>query len=269
MKKKADFSSHSPGSALLESGNGQKGERLQFWSVSEWSGNNGQSNWVFAWSDLMMVLFVLFSVLFVYTLNHPQIKHVFHEIAYEGEVKNSFGEEGQTAYRVAGGKTISDPRIRSIYHRVSKVFSSFSRESISIGYTQASHVTMRLKNKKLFRPGKSELVPQAQPLLKKVSSVLEMISNEVQIVGHVAPQMESVSDTSSMWGLSAERSGKVAEYFIENGFRAERFKILAVANTEPLVPADGDHSKQINNRLEIRIMAPSFPSSEEASERGV
>ncbi|MFO7816539.1 MAG: OmpA family protein [Desulfovibrionales bacterium] len=235
---------------------------LDCWNVPGQRDYPVQAKWVLPWSDLMMVLFVLFCVLFVYSLNNPQILHKYHEIFYSRDSGHTFGEKGKSIYMADFSDPVPSSSMRALYARINRTFSSFSEERVDIGYTQSSHVTLRIKNKHLFASGKSQLLPESSEILEKLSTVLSMVKNDVQVVGHVDPELDNLVQTSNKWRLSAERAGMVVEYFTDRqGFKPGRFTVLALANTGPITPGKGKRAREINNRIEIRVMAPPIAAS--------
>lgn len=212
----------------------------------------GQSTWAPAWSDLMMVLFVLFCVLFVYALNHQQARDAFRTISPAMDSTDSFGDTGQPVYR-AEVRAFSSPTMRSLQARIASLLSAFPKDRVCVGQSRSSHVSVRVKNAFLFTPGRSDLASGSSLLLNKMASFLRTYSNDVHVVGHVDQPPEG----TNAWQLSAERAGKIVARFVGHyGFSPERFTVQAYGSSDPLVPGREAEDLEANNRLEIRIMAP-------------
>ena len=75
----------------------QGSSALQDFGLSDPGGEPASNTWALAWSDLMMVLFVLFCVLFVYALNHQQTR--YETTSFSLDSTQSFGDKGEPAYR--------------------------------------------------------------------------------------------------------------------------------------------------------------------------
>lgn len=247
---------HSMQGAAGWGGQASTGDVFPDWGISDPGGDQAQNTWALAWSDLMMVLFVLFCVLFVYALNHQKTRHEYQRVAFAQESTHRFGDRGRPTYRARAEK-IPSTSLQSIYAHVADAFSSLPGDHYSIGYSNVNHVTVRVKNKVLFEPGQSTLKSGHRALLDRMAAILGMVGNEVQVVGHVDPGAEQLVHGHNMWQLSAERAGHVVGYFVEeHGFSPERFSVQAFGDTEPLVPGLNARDKDINNRVEIRILVP-------------
>ena len=233
---------------------------LQDFGLLDPGGEPAPNTWALAWSDLMMVLFVLFCVLFVYALNHQKTKVEYQKVSFAQPSTQRFGDRGTPTFRDTVGQSRSTS-MQSLYARIAEVFSTLPKDQFSIGYSSSNHVTVRLKNKVLFEPGQSRLKPGHEPFLDRMASILGMVGNEVQVVGHVDPGPDRLSGSANVWQISAERAGSVVGYFVEeHGFGPERFSVQAFGNTEPLVPGLRARDREVNNRVEIRVMAPELGS---------
>ncbi len=224
-------------------------------SLADSGSDPGHHKWALAWSDLMMVLFVLFCVLFVYALNHQKTKYEYRTLSPAQESTDRFGDSGRPVYK-AKAESFPSPSMKALHTSISEAFAAFPANRVSIGYASSSHVTVRVKNSYLFEPQQSSLVSGSALLLDKMASILRKYSNEVQVVGHVDPEPRSRSGTNA-WQLSAERAARIVEHFVSRfGFSPERFTALALGSTDPLLPGREAADLEANNRLEIRIMAP-------------
>ena len=247
---------HSMQGAAGWGGQASTGDVFPDWGISDPGGDQAQNTWALAWSDLMMVLFVLFCVLFVYALNHQKTRHEYQKVSSSQESRHRFGDRGAPTYRARADKPLTTS-MQSLYAHVAEIFSSLPKDHYSIGYSSSNHVTVRVKNKVLFEPGQSSLKSGHRSLLDTMSAILGMVGNEVQVVGHVDPGAEQLVHGHNMWQLSAERAGHVVSYFVEeHGFSPERFSVQAFGNTDPRVPGLTSADREMNNRVEIRIMAP-------------
>ena len=151
-----------------------------------------------------------------------------------------------------------DSSMNSLYSRISSEFSALSTEKVSVEHTQGQHVVLRLKSEYLFEHGSSRLRDNLM-VLEKISSILNMVKNEVQIRGHAYP--EPSVPNSNAWKLSAQRAGRIAEYFVEGqNIAPERFSILALADTSPISPGKDMRAKDENSRIEVRILGPTVSS---------
>lgn len=254
MTSQFNSSRHSIQTASCWGDGHQAGPALQEWGLPDM--DEGQTGWALAWSDLMMVLFVLFCVLFVYALNNQQTRVEFQTASYALDSAHGFGDRGSPFYRAKVDQSGSTS-MESLYAHIAEAFSALPDDRVSIGYARANHVTVRLQNKALFEPGRSTLAPGSAAILDRMARVLGMVGNDVQVAGHVNTRVEKLSRGQNVWQLSAERAGNVVGYFVrQHGFSPERFVVQAFGNTAPLVPGLNTRNQAANNRVEIRVMAP-------------
>jgi len=256
MANQINSSRHSIQTASCWGDPHQASPTLQEWDLPDM--DEGQAGWAMAWSDLMMVLFVLFCVLFVYALNNQQTRYAYRTASFGLDSAHRFGERGSPFYRAKVDQS-GATSMESLYAHIAEAFSALPNDHVSIGYSRANHVTVRMQNKVLFEPGQSSLAPGSGEILDRMARVLGMVSNDVQVAGHVNTRVEKLSRGKNVWQLSAERAGNVVGYFVrQHGFSPERFVVQAFGNTEPLVPSLNAQNQSANNRVEIRVMAPNL-----------
>jgi chemotaxis protein MotB len=229
---------------------------LGLWATPESGDKSGRNSWVLAWSDLMMVLFVLFCVLFIYSLNHRDVVHKYHGVAFARDAGYAVGKKGEPLSGTEAGPPAGSS-MHSLFSRLDKEFSSFSAEKVRVGFTRGNQIVLRLRNKYLFEPGSSNLSKDL-PVLEKISTVLKIFKNEVQVRGHAYSHPSGSGDA---WELSAQRAGRIARYFTERqNIAPERFSILALADTNPITPGKDSRAREENSRIEIRILEPTVSS---------
>lgn len=229
---------------------------LGLWAIPEPGDKSGRNSWVLAWSDLMMVLFVLFCVLFIYSLKHSEVVHKYHGVAFARDAGYAVGKKGEPLSGTEAGPPAGSS-MHSLFSRLDKEFSSFSAKKVMVGFARGNQIVLRLRNKYLFEPGSSKLSKDL-PVLEKISSVLKIFKNEVQIRGHAYSRS---SGSGGVWELSAQRAGSIVKYFTERqNIAPERFSILALADTNPITPGKDNRARDENSRIEIRILGPTVSS---------
>lgn len=219
----------------------------------------GVPQWVMTFGDLMSLLLVFFVLIVSFS-------EIIEEERYEAtveQIQESFGFKG------GGGRlpTDTDPRLTFLdlqenlqrqQHRhpdraetdhpgmdghereVTKV-----REGMQ--YTIGGQI--------MFEPASADLTEEARRQLRRLVERQERIrgtNNLLELHGHAA-SMELAGDRAhafdDLWSLSHARARAVFEYLTQEiGLKPERFRLIANADREPLLPRDYDVTQQAANR---------------------
>jgi outer membrane protein OmpA-like peptidoglycan-associated protein len=103
-----------------------------------------------------------------------------------------------------------------------------------------------------FATGQSEILPTSFEQLEKLVNYLkENPTIEIQIEGHT----DTVGDASLNKKLSLDRAFRVREYLISKGIAGTRLKFIGKGDTEPLVSNDTEENRQMNRRVEFKIIS--------------
>ena len=215
----------------------------------------GNNSWSAPWSDLMMVMFVLFTVLFVYAINNPEIKKVFEQVTYGGSNRLSYQSQ-------AGGLPSShildinrsNRELTALFQKLQSKINTFSTQSVSLHMQKGQAVIIRLHGPHIFSSGQASLNPGAVPILLGIADILEMKRDTIQVIGHT--QKTEQNKMPANWKLSSRRASNVANFLIqEAGLKADRFTVIAQAAHKPLVPDLNNQKGTLNRRVDIRIQS--------------
>ncbi|MGE4505261.1 MAG: flagellar motor protein MotB [Desulfovibrionaceae bacterium] len=196
--------------------------------------------WAVPWSDLMMVMFVLFVVLYVYASTHKDVMLVFTDRpAPLGAPELPSALDGAIAGLLArhGG---DDPEV---------IYKS-GPSGVSI-LQEGDDVRVTLRGDDFFAQGSTALAPGAAGYLLEVAQLLRMSHGDVRVVGY--------SDASEPGGVdgfafTARRAGSVAAWFIENaGIDPGRFSVVGRGDNAPEVPTTASNHENVNRRVDIVI----------------
>ncbi len=108
-----------------------------------------------------------------------------------------------------------------------------------------------LPDSPLFEPGTNQPTPKMFALLAMVSRVLDTVTNEIAITGHVDAEPE-VADAPDGFALTGGRALITNAIMVEHGIMPERFNRLTGASDRMSV-GDGAPSYR-NRRLEITLL---------------
>jgi chemotaxis protein MotB len=118
-----------------------------------------------------------------------------------------------------------------------------------------NRMIVRLGDKILFDPGKTDLKPEGKDALNQVTTVLKEIPNRnFQVAGHTDNiPIKSVRFRSN-WDLSTARAVEVVNFMISSGMEPKRLSAAGYADQAPVAPNDTVENKAKNRRIEITLV---------------
>lgn len=226
----------------------------EFSSFAKFEGTNrgqGMIDWAVPWSDLMMVMFVLFVVLFVYASTHQDVKVLFSQQSADEAQSTSaldplIGLIGQIASRadMQGNKDV----VRMADHQV--IYRS-REHGVSVIREGQDRVRVTLRGHLFFNAGSGELNPEAARYLAEVGEVVKLSVGTVHVIGFAS--QDEVAGSES-FALSTDRAADVSRYLITKfNIAPKRVIITGRGAFMPEVPGTSEASKAKNRRVEIVI----------------
>jgi chemotaxis protein MotB len=209
-------------------------------------------HWSMPWSDLMMVMFVFFAILF-----------------YCKKAESEPQEKVVTEYRTASMELYEEPFLtepdfnfvspRKIYQSSKMVVKEADLDNVEVVLQDDQSVKVSVLGPMLFDLGKAELRPETRTFLNAMAEVIKQNSYEIQVVGHTDDYPVSTELFPSNWELSAVRATKVARYLIEHGnLQPGRFTVVVHSKFRPRLPNTSNDNKALNRRVEIIITRNKF-----------
>jgi outer membrane protein OmpA-like peptidoglycan-associated protein/Tol biopolymer transport system component len=106
-------------------------------------------------------------------------------------------------------------------------------------------------NNIFFDSGKAELRPESFAELDKLQKLLSQNNTlKVEISGHT----DNVGKDTDNLSLSQKRAAAVVEYLVGKGVNAANIKAIGYGETRPILPNDTDENRQLNRRIEMKIL---------------
>jgi len=103
-----------------------------------------------------------------------------------------------------------------------------------------------------FETAKADLQKQYDIELKRLVEVLQKVTNiKIEISGHT----DNVGSADYNNNLSKTRAKSVVEYLILHGIASDRLTYVGKGFSEPVAPNDSDEGRQMNRRVEFRIVS--------------
>ena len=112
----------------------------------------------------------------------------------------------------------------------------------------------------VFQPGKADLGAEAQPIISRVSKILDLHPDLLlRIEGHT----DNTGDATSNQHLSAARAKSVQNLLIEGGVDKDRLISVGMGGLEPLADNSTREGREKNRRIElvVRRESPQFHST--------
>jgi chemotaxis protein MotB len=118
-----------------------------------------------------------------------------------------------------------------------------------------NRMIIRLGDKILFDPGKTDLKPEGKEALKQVTVVLkELVNRNYQVAGHTDNIPIKSARFRSNWDLSTARAVEVVNFMIASGMEPKRLSAAGYADQSPVAPNDTPENKAKNRRIEITLV---------------
>jgi chemotaxis protein MotB len=118
-----------------------------------------------------------------------------------------------------------------------------------------NRMIVRLGDKILFDPGKTDLKAEGKDALSQVTTVLKEIPNRnFQVAGHTDNAPIKSARFRSNWDLSTARAVEVVNFMISTGMDPKRLSAAGYADQSPVAPNDTPDNKAKNRRIEITLV---------------
>ena len=118
-----------------------------------------------------------------------------------------------------------------------------------------NRMIVRLGDKILFDPGKTDLKPEGKDALAQVTTVLKDLPNRnFQVAGHTDNVPIKSKKFRSNWDLSTARAVEVLNFMVGSGMEAKRVSAAGYADQSPVAPNDTPENMAKNRRIEITLV---------------
>lgn len=208
-------------------------------------------DWSTSWADLMMVMFVLFTVLFVYADGKSNLKVLFSsESAGKARETSSLDPLLGLIGNISGVAESSNSVRGPVGYGSNVVYKARDNAVTVISEGDALRIIMR--GDVFFLPGNEAMQPAADDYLDEIGDIIRRTQGNVMVVGYADP---SESDGTESFSLSARRAEHVASKLMERyGVQPWRIAVSGRGAFAPDVPANVDNSAELNRRVEVIMM---------------
>lgn len=212
---------------------------------------HGMNDWAVPWADLMMVMFVLFVVLFIYTSTHQDVRILFSDQS-RGKAQDTstldplVGLIGQIAGRMDAAGTQGIVRMAD-----KEVIYRSRTDGVSVIREGSKRVRVTLRGDLFFGPDDEMLKPGSEQYLSEVAEIVRLSVGAVHVVGYA-----SADETAGIDGftLSTRRAEDVASFLMTQfDIEPRRISITGRGGSHPELPGTSDANQALNRRVEIII----------------
>jgi chemotaxis protein MotB len=198
-------------------------------------------HWAVPWSDIMMVVFVMFAVLFIYSLSKRDIADAF-KIPDQAKMETARQEVRQE---------VTPAQLDEMSRRLRQ---DTKPDQITVAVDKEQSIKVSASDSLFFDLGKADIKPEAVEFLRNFAEVVKKTKTNIRIEGHTDSFPIHSPAFPTNWELSAIRAVKIARFLIEeNGIEPERFTVAGHSLYKPAVPNTTPENKAINRRVEIFI----------------
>ena len=218
------------------------------------------AQWAVPWSDLMMVMFVLFAVLFAMQLTERDINEMF-EPEQPSDATLPSQLDWQSSDFQLGGNGGAPMSAEEILRESEKLIAEANLDNIDVVLTDRQAIKVSVRGPMLFDLGKADLRSEVQEFLIELAAIIAKNNYQVQVVGHTDNFPISTPEFPTNWELSSARAARVARYLIREGrLEPGRFTVIGQSLYRPVAPNTSPANKRQNRRVEIIITRNEYQS---------
>ena len=218
------------------------------------------AQWAVPWSDLMMVMFVLFAVLFTMQLTERDINEMF-EPEQPSDATLPSQLDWQSSDFQVGGNEGAPMSAEEILRESEKLIAEANLDNIDVVLTDRQAIKVSVRGPMLFDLGKADLRSEVQEFLTELAAIIAKNNYQVQVVGHTDNFPISTPEFPTNWELSSARAARVARYLIREGrLEPGRFTVIGQSLYRPVAPNTSPGNKRQNRRVEIIITRNEYQS---------
>jgi chemotaxis protein MotB len=198
-------------------------------------------HWAVPWSDIMMVVFVMFAVLFIYSLS-------------KRDNADAFRMPNETKVEAPKQEVRQEMTIEQLNEMSQRLTKDTNPDDISVGIDKDQSIKISASDSLFFDLGKADIKPEAIKFLTNFAEVVKKTKSNIRVEGHTDSFLIHSPTFPTNWELSAIRAVNIARFLIEEaGIEPERFTVVGHSLYKSAVPNTTLENKAKNRRVEIFI----------------
>jgi chemotaxis protein MotB len=214
---------------------------------------SGDDLWSVPWSDLMMVMFVLFAALLAVKSAEPnvEIRYRSHPVPEIHEVPKDREVEKETPQPPPSFDSLMQ---LNVLDRSKDAVLETQLKNIDIALLDDQSVKVSVQGPMFFERGRSELLPEMTQFLDRLGKVIQQTPYQIHVIGHTDDNPIRTQEFPSNWELSVVRASRVARHLIASAaIDPARFVVSGRGPYEPAYSNDNESQRAQNRRVEIII----------------
>ncbi len=240
----SDYSTSRPNRMAFD--NGPHGDG--FLAGEAFIDDSDTNHWSVPWSDLMMVMFVLFAALLTVQALERRVPEPVIENVTEIET------EPVPEY-VDKPRVTFEPLMRiNVFERSQQAVREAQIDNVEIAILEDQSVKVSVQGPMFFELGKADLRDDMREFLSKLAKIIMQTPYHVNVIGHTDDYPISTTEFPSNWELSVTRAARVVRFLIDQGgVDPGRFTVMGRSQFDPVLPNADDSARAQNRRVEIII----------------
>jgi chemotaxis protein MotB len=215
-----------------------------------------RANWTLPWSDLMMIMFVLFAALLAMQtlqMNTQKLQTQRQTAAQPQPVDRPV--EKTVKEEVLARKPSFEPLMQiNVLARSEEAVRETNLQNAEIVLLDDQSVKVSVQGPMFFPLGKADLRPEVTRFLDRLAQIIRQTPYDIHVVGHTDDKPINTDYFPSNWELSLVRASHVARHLIAAGnLDPARFVVMGRGQYEPATANTDEQKRALNRRVEIII----------------
>lgn len=222
--------------------------------------SGGGASWMTTFSDLMSLLLTFFILLYsMSNVDSEKFDNVSHSIQGALGGTGILENGGQVLVSQKADGTLEIEETSNELQEMHKKVSTYVDENgldkeVDVNINEKG-IYFDIKEAILFDSGSAEIKPSGMEVLKKLTSLVKGMDNDIVVEGHTDNVPIHNSQYSSNWDLSTARAVSVVKYFTETEhITPGRMSAVGYGEYKPMLENTSPENKRANRRVNLLIM---------------
>ncbi|MBS1211787.1 MAG: flagellar motor protein MotD [Proteobacteria bacterium] len=155
-----------------------------------------------------------------------------------------------------GGEGADDlAQMKSLADQMERALAPYIQEDLIELKRQETWIEVEMKSGLLFPSGRSDLVPEAVPVLAKLADIVRTVPNTIHVEGHTDNKPINTREFPSNWELSAARAASVVHELMRDGVEPGRMAAIAYGEHHPIENNDSEDGRYRNRRVTLILQS--------------
>ncbi len=157
-----------------------------------------------------------------------------------------------------GGEGVDDAeQLQNIADQIEGVLAPYIHEDLIALKQQDTWIEVEMKSGLLFPSGRSDLAPEAIPVLDKLAGIFRTVPNTIPVEGHTDNKPINTREFPSNWELSAARAASVVHQLMSDGVEPGRMAAIGYGEHHPIENNDSEEGRYRNRRVTLILQSRS------------